>query len=60
VYREHANNVAELRSELRKIVVPEAADERAGSDQRELVERFGGRKAAIQIGTEGATPAPTV
>jgi choline-sulfatase len=55
-----ATKVAELRSELRKIVVPEAADERAGSDQRKLVERFGGRKAAIQIGTEGATPAPTV
>jgi choline-sulfatase len=55
-----ATVVAELRSELRRIVIPEAADARAGSDQRELIERFGGRKTAFRIGTEGATPAPTV
>ena len=55
-----ARAAAELRSELRRIVVPEEADQRAKDDQHELVERFGGRKAAFRIGTEGATPAPNV
>jgi choline-sulfatase len=55
-----ATMVADLRSELRRIVIPEAADEGAGSDQLELVERFGGRKTAFGVGTEGATPAPIV
>jgi choline-sulfatase len=55
-----ATVVAELWGELRRIVIPEAADAQAGSDQRELIERFGGRKTAFRIGAEGATPAPTV
>jgi choline-sulfatase len=55
-----AGVVAELRAELRTFVDPEAVDQHAKSDQRELVERFGGREAAFRIGTEGATPAPTV
>ncbi len=51
--------VAELRSDLRRIVNPEAADRQAKSDQRALVESFGGREIAFRMGTEGATPAPS-
>jgi choline-sulfatase len=47
-----------MRSELRRIVDPEAADRQAKADQRALVNRFGGREVAFRMGTEGATPAP--
>jgi choline-sulfatase len=50
--------IAELRRELRQIVDPATADRQAKADQRELVERFGGRDAAFRLGTKGATPAP--
>jgi choline-sulfatase len=53
-----ADIVATLRSELRRIVDPAAADRQAKADQRRLVERFGGREAAFRLGTKGATPAP--
>jgi choline-sulfatase len=53
-----AARVAELRSELRRIVDPGAADRQAKADQRTLVESFGGRDIAFRLGTEGATPAP--
>jgi choline-sulfatase len=52
--------LAEMRAELRRILDPEAADRQAKSDQRALVERFGGREAAFRIGTEGATPPPAL
>jgi choline-sulfatase len=48
----------DLRRALQAIVDPEIADREAKADQRALVERFGGREAAFQLGTEGATPAP--
>jgi choline-sulfatase len=51
--------LAALRGELRRIVDPAAADRQAKADQRLLVERFGGREVAFQLGTKGATPAPT-
>jgi choline-sulfatase len=54
----YAEIVESLRGELRRIVDPEAADRQAKADQRLLVERFGGREAAFQLGTKGATPAP--
>jgi choline-sulfatase len=54
-----ADIVATLRSELRRIVDPAAADRQAKADQRLLVERFGGREVAFRLGTKGATPAPT-
>ena len=53
-----SGHVAELRGELRKIVDPEVADRQAKADQRALVESFGGREIAFQMGTAGATPAP--
>jgi len=40
-----------LRSELRRIVDPIAADRQAKADQRALVERFGGRE--IGAGNKG-------
>ena len=48
----------DFRRALQAIVDPEIADREAKADQRALVERFGGREAAFQLGTEGATPAP--
>jgi choline-sulfatase len=51
--------MAALRSDLRRIVDPVEVDRRAKSDQRRLVERFGGREIAFRLGTKGATPAPT-
>ena len=53
-----ADVVAAMRSHLRRIVDPVAADRRAKADQRALIERFGGREKAFRIGTKGATPAP--
>jgi choline-sulfatase len=53
-----AAHVVRLRKELRRIVDPEAADRQAKTDQRALVEGFGGREAAFRMGTEGPTPAP--
>ena len=53
-----AARLAELRTELRKIVSPEAVDHSAKADQRALVESFGGREIAVRMGTQGATPAP--
>jgi choline-sulfatase len=53
-----ARIVAGLRSDLRGIVDPAAADAQARADQRALVARFGGREAAFRVGVEGATPAP--
>jgi len=50
--------VAELGNELRQVVDPVIADRQAKADQRELVERFGGREAAFRLGTKGPTPAP--
>jgi choline-sulfatase len=52
--------VTDLRDALRRIVDPETADRQAKSDQRALVERFGGREVAYQMGTKGGTPAPAV
>jgi choline-sulfatase len=50
--------IAELGNELRQIVDPVIADRQAKADQRQLVERFGGREAAFRLGTKGPTPAP--
>ena len=54
----HAGKLAEMGQTLRTIVDPETAHAQALADQAALVERFGGRKAALEIGTPGATPPP--
>ncbi len=54
-YRDSLNR---LERELRSIVDPDAADARAKTDQRALVERHGGREAVVKKGGFGSTPAP--
>lgn len=50
----------EMEGELRRICDPEVIDALAKEDQRALIERCGGREAASQLGSTGATPAPAV
>ncbi|WP_028356788.1 sulfatase-like hydrolase/transferase [Bordetella petrii] len=47
-----------FRRRLLDMLDPVEVDRRAKSDQRQLIERFGGREAALRIGTPGATPVP--
>ncbi|BDD91984.1 sulfatase [Pandoraea sp. NE5] len=63
-----ANNVADLpaylpivasyEAQLKALVDPEAVDADAKRDQNALIEKFGGREAALKTGTPGATPVP--
>jgi choline-sulfatase len=46
----------DLEAELRKIVNPEEADAQAKADQARLVEKYGGRVKALNVGAHGATP----
>lgn len=50
--------VAQFDRLLRGRIDPEAIDRLAKNDQNALVERFGGRDAALGIGKIGATPVP--
>jgi choline-sulfatase len=43
---------------LRKQLDPTATDQRAKADQDRLIERFGGRDAALTLGPKGASPVP--
>ena len=54
----HAGVLAALESDLRGVLDPDEVDERAKASQRELVERFGGREAALSMGMTAETPAP--
>ncbi|WP_147127074.1 sulfatase-like hydrolase/transferase [Shimia ponticola] len=49
-----------LHRELRMICDPDRTDALAFSDQAALIERMGGRDAALKLGAAGATPPPTV
>ncbi|MCY4333579.1 MAG: sulfatase-like hydrolase/transferase [Litoreibacter sp.] len=49
-----------LHYELRKICDPEKVDALAFEDQAALIERMGGRDAALKLGAAGATPPPRV
>ena len=51
-------DVREYMTALREICDPEATDRCAKDDQNDLIERFGGREAALSMGTPGATPVP--
>ena len=57
---DHQNIVEEMHSELLNICDPEAMDLLAHSDQAAMVERYGGREAALKLGAPGATPPPSV
>jgi choline-sulfatase len=54
----HAESLADLDRELRRILDPEAVDQLAKADQRALVERFGGPEQAALVGTAAETPTP--
>lgn len=56
----HAEIRREMIAALREIVDPEAADAQAHADQAALVERVGGKEAALQMGPKSATPPPVV
>ena len=47
-----------LHGVLATLLDPQATDRRAKDDQNALVERIGGREAALGIGPHGASPAP--
>ena len=48
----------DLHAELRRICDPERVNDQAFADQAALIERHGGRVAALKLGAPGATPAP--
>ena len=48
----------DLHAELRRICDPELTNAQAFADQAALIERHGGRAAALKLGAPGATPAP--
>lgn len=51
---------AHLAAVLREMLDPEATDQRAKRDQNALVARMGGREAALRMGPQGASPAPSL
>jgi choline-sulfatase len=53
-----ADVLAEMEAELRAICDPEAVDAQAFADQAAMIERYGGRDAALKLGAPGATPPP--
>ena len=55
---ELANVRQDLHAELRRICDPDQVNAQAFDDQAALIERHGGRDAALKLGAPGATPAP--
>ncbi len=56
----YAGTLAEFEAALRDMLDPEAIDRRAKDDQNALVDRFGGRDAALRLGYPGETPTAAV
>lgn len=54
----YAETRAELEAELAAVCDPAAVDRAAKADQAALIERFGGREAALAAGTVAQTPVP--
>ena len=54
----HAATLEQMRSRLRSWLDPRAVDRLAKDDQNQMIERLGGREAALGMGKFGATPAP--
>jgi choline-sulfatase len=54
----HARDLQDCEAELRRWLDPVDVDRRAKRRQRELLDRFGGREAALGRGDLGFTPAP--
>ena len=55
---EHQETQKRLHETLMSICDPEATDALAHADQSALIERHGGREAALKLGAPGATPPP--
>lgn len=53
-----ADALQAMQDALRRMLDPEQVDRQAKDDQNALVERHGGRAAALQVGRIGATPVP--
>lgn len=53
---EHQPLLAHFEGLLRKMLNPEDVDRRAKKDQEALIDRFGGREAALKLGYPGETP----
>ena len=56
----YADTLADMETELRKLVDPEAADAQAFADQADMIARYGGRQKALKLGAPAATPPPKV
>jgi len=56
----YAADLAAMEHALRALVDPEAADAQAFADQDAMIERYGGREAAMKLGAPAATPPPEV
>ena len=56
----YADILADLQNELRKICDPEAVDQQAHKEQREMVNALGGLEVVKNMGPKGATPPPDV
>lgn len=54
----HVATLAEMEAALREICDPEAVDALAFADQAAMIQRYGGREAAVKLGAPGATPPP--
>lgn len=54
----YSSVLEDLHTELRRICEPDATDALAFQDQAALIERHGGRDAALKLGAPGATPPP--
>ena len=52
--------LSDLHQELRRICDPVATDALAFQDQAAMIDRYGGREAALKLGAPGATPPPKV
>ncbi len=59
-YPAYADTLADMETELRKLVDPEAADAQAFADQADMIARYGGREKALKLGAPAATPPPKV
>lgn len=57
---EFAGILDKMRSALRATIDLEAVNDQAFADQSALIERFGGREAALKLGAPAATPPPKV
>lgn len=55
-----AQTLAMMQAELRAICDPDAVNAQAFADQDALIQRHGGRAAALKLGAPGATPPPSV